>query len=759
LDDRATTGRMRMKAAGMFLIALLLASQARAVTIDRIEVSGNVFVSTQQILLIFGVKAGDELREDRISEAVRRLFETKDFADVAVEYRLEGGKAVLMLKVEEYPRVKEVRLQGFNKLKREDIEAKVSLKEGYFARPSLITQDVAAIQSLYAEKGYNRARVDVKRIPLEREHSVIVVYAITEGSKVKVRHIDFLGNGAIETAELRKSMETKESKWWRGGDYKPQVLEEDLKKIKELYENEGYLDAVAKIDRVDETKNGKAVDLYIKIDEGRQYTVGTITWSGNTVVKDDEIKKLVDLEPGEPFSLGKIGGLQAAINSMYWEQGYIRSGIVPERTVHRRRIDLRLGIVESTPSSINEIKLAGNTKTFETVIRRELKVYPGDRFVLGEVRRSLRDIVSLGYFEGFPGVETEPVNDAGDINLLITIKEKTTGNFRMGAGFSQLNSLSGFFGIQENNLLGRGKNVSLDWEFGRYRKNINFSYTEPYFLGTENMITLSLYNWIQDAVRQQYYTDRRKGFSIQLGRPFPWLDYTRFYTSYRFENVSLSDFSSAYPETGVLRLTKWPLNKSSMLFSITRNSTDNPFHPTTGSVASLSAEFCGGPFQGNVKYMRYSGELSWFRNLFWKFTFHMNMESGVIDGYKHPSEVQDFEKFRLGGNRRYALRGYDFYEVVPEGNDPFVGGRFMTTFTHEIIFPFTEQVYALTFFDAGNTWNSFAEADLFHLRRGLGLGVRLEVPGIGTLGFDYGYGFDKVGGPAWEPHFTFGTFF
>jgi outer membrane protein insertion porin family len=152
-------------------------------------------------------------------------------------------------------------------------------------------------------------------------------------------------------------------------------------------------------------------------------------------------------------------------------------------------------------------------------------------------------------------------------------------------------------------------------------------------------------------------------------------------------------------------------------------------------------------------------ELSWFRNLFWKLTFHLNMETGIIDGYSNPGEVQDFEKFRLGGNRRYALRGYDFYEVVPEGNDPYVGGRFMTTFTHEILFPFTQAVYGLFFFDAGNAWNSFGNADPFNLRRSVGLGVRIEMPAVGNLGFDYGYGFDKEGGPAWEPHFTFGTFF
>jgi outer membrane protein insertion porin family len=751
-----------MKGAGLSALVLGLflcaATTASAVTISRIEVSGNIYVSEKQVLSIFGVRPGDELRADRISDAVRRLFDSKDFSDVSVSAQVEAGGAVLLLKVEEYPRVKEVRLQGTDKLKREDVEAKVSTKAGYFARPSLISQDVSAIIALYAEKGYNRARVDVKKVPIEREHSVILVYQVVEGRKVKIRHIDFLGNGAIESAQLRKAMETKESKWWRGGELKPQQLDDDMKKLKELYGNIGYLDAVLAVDHQDEVENGKAVDLYIRVDEGEPYRLGTVTWSGNSVVSDEDIRKFVTIKEGDPFSLDRIEQMQVGINGKYWEKGYIHSQIIPDRRVRRRQIDLALSIIENNPSYIHEIKISGNSKTFENVVRREFHVYPGDRFVLADVQRSIRDVIALGYFEGNPDINTEQANEQGDINLLIGIKEKTTGNFRMGAGFSQLNSLTGFFGIQEVNLFGRGKSVSLDWEFGKWRQNINLQYTEPYFLGTENSITVNLYNWIQDAVQQQFYTDRRKGFSLQLGRPFIWLDYTRFYASYRFENVALSDFSDAYPANGILRLTHWPLNKSSMSFSITRNSTDNPFHPTVGSIATLTAEFAGGPFFGNVKYMRYETELQWFRQLFWRFTFHLGSETGVIDGYKHPSEVQDFEKYRLGGNRRYALRGYDFYEVVPEGNDEFVGGRFMQTFTHEILFPFSPQVWALAFFDAGNTWNSFGEADLFHLRRGVGLGVRIEMPGMGTLGFDYGYGFDKTN-PGWTPHFTFGTFF
>ncbi len=745
--------------AGIIVSLLLLASAARSMPVGRVEVSGNYFLSEAKILTIFGIRAGEEYREDRVSDGLKRLFQTKQFSDLRVGSRIEDGATILSLAVEEYPRVKEVRVQGTNKLKREDVAAKVALKEGYFARPSLFTQDVDSIRALYAEKGYSRATVEVRKTLIEKEHGLIVAYVVTEGRKIKIRHLDVLGNGALETSEIKRAMQSRESKWWRGGDFKPATLDDDLRKVKELYGTIGYIDADARIEKTEEIDGGKALDVYIRVDEGKPYTLGRLTWSGNKVVTDDEVRNYVVLKEGDPFALDRVEGVQVAINSRYWEKGYIWSRVDAVRSVRGQRIDLNLSIVENNPASINEIKISGNSKTFETVIRRELSVYPGDRFILNKVQRSIRDVVSLGYFNGIPGLDTETVNEEGDVNLLLSIEEKTTGNFRMGAGFSQLNSLSGFFGVQENNLFGRGKGVSLDWEFGRTRKNINFQYVEPYFLGSENSLTFSVYNWIQDRVSQQYYTDRRKGFSVQLGRPFPWLDYSRFGGSYRFEHVQLSNFSTDYPESGELRNVDWPLLKSSVLFSLSRNSTDNPAHPTEGSSASLSAEFAGGPLQGNVKYMRYMADLSWFRNLFWKFTFHLNMEAGAIDGYNDPGEVQDFEKFRLGGNRRYALRGYDFYEVVPEGNDVYVGGRFMTTFTHEVLFPFSDAVYGLFFFDAGNTWNSFSQADPFDLRRGLGLGIRIEMPALGNLGFDYGYGFDKNGGGGWEPHFTFGTMF
>lgn len=739
-------------------LILLAASPLGAIEVARVDIEGNYFVSETKIVSIFGLREGDEFLAERVSQGIKRLVRTKDFADVRAFYAEEGGKAVIRLVVEEYPRVQGVVVEGNSKLDDEDIRGKLLLREGYFARPAVITKDVASIRELYAEKGYNRASVKVRRTPGREERKVFVTYAISEGKKVKIRHIDILGNGAVGSDRIRSVMESKEDRWYRGGEYKPKVLEEDLERIKRLYEDLGYLDAAVTLETTEESGGGEKVDLYLRVDEGKQYYAGDIEWSGNEEIADEQIEPLILLEKGRPFSKTAMEMTQMGISSLYWEQGFIWSRIEPRERVRRRVIDLDLRIVENEPASIREIRISGNTKTFESVIRRELEVYPGDRFILADVQRSVRDIFQLGYFNGPPRIDTAPVGDTGDIDLLIEVEEKQTGNFRGGFGFSQLNRLTGFVGIEESNLLGRGKSVGLDWEFGRYRQNMNFRYTEPYFRGTQTSMTLSVFNWIQDRVSQQYYKDRRAGFSVRAVHPLPLLDYSSGFLGYRFEKVNLTDFDESYPETGSLRSIDWPLNKSSVQFGLIRNSTDSPFHPTRGSTATWSTEVAGGPFGGNVQYIRNSANLSWFRSLFWKLTFHLDAEVASINGYGG-STVQDYEKFRLGGNRSQSLRGYDFYEVVPEGNDLYRGGTFMTRFIQELVFPFSQAVYGLIFFDAGNCWNSMADANLYRLKRGLGVGVRIEIPGMGNLGFDYGYGFDKDGGPGWEPHFAFGTFF
>jgi outer membrane protein insertion porin family len=278
-------------------------------------------------------------------------------------------------------------------------------------------------------------------------------------------------------------------------------------------------------------------------------------------------------------------------------------------------------------------------------------------------------------------------------------------------------------------------------------------------MGTPTEVTVSLFNRVQNQVRQQFFSDRRRGGSLRVGRPFPWFDYTRVFASYRFEQVELTNFSESYQ--GSLRDVDWPQRTSTFGLTALRNSTDNPFHPTRGTRTVVRGRWTGGVLLGgDVSLQEYETEFSWYQKLLWKFVLEVRDEIGVLDGYGDTDDVPDYELYRLGGNRINALRGYDFFEVVPSGNAQFVGGRFKHTLSYEVSFPIAEpSVYGLFFYDAGNTWNSFREADLFDLHKGAGLGIRIELPMLGTIGMDYGYGFDRIGGGSWEPHITFGGAF
>ncbi len=742
----------------MVLLHLFYFDASAQNRIASITVEGNRYVSLEKILRVLHVKAGDPYDEEVFRNALKLLFDTKEFSDIKAYKDVTSQGVALYVVVTEYVKVEQVEFEGNEHLDEEDLSKKIAMKKGAFARPALLRKDHEAISELYREKGYYRVEVTDTLFIEPKEKKLVLRYIIAEGNKVSIKHVDFFGNRSLDSDEIRGVMESKEDRWWRGADFKPKVLEEDEERIIMLYRENGYLDAEISNKELIFSENGKDLDIFIMLDEKQQYNVGRVTWEGNELFPDSTITKWVTFEHGDVFNDGEFQNIQVGINSLYWDKGYIFSSISPQKTVHKDTIDVNFEIFEGKPAHIGEINITGNTKTAEEVIRRELVVTPGEVFLRPRMMRSLREVFNLGFFAGPPDINTSAPDEDGNIDISLQVTERSTGQFRFGAGFSQLNSISGFLGVEEPNLFGRGQRLGLNWEFSSTRQNMDLRFTEPWLFGTRTELSVSIFNFIQNQVSQQFYDDRRKGFSIRLGRPFPWFDYTSIFGRYQYEAVELRNFSPGY--TGPLLKIDWPQRTSSVSFTLMRNSTDSPFHPTTGTSSFITAEWNGGDLLGgDVRFQRYETKFSWYTPLFWKFVLESRYNAGVLDGYDSPDQVPDYELFRLGGNRRYALRGYDFYEVVPRGNPAYIGGRFMQTLSYEVSFPIASSVYGLFFLDGGNTWNSFRGADLFDLKKGLGLGIRLELPMLGTVGFDYGYGLDKAGGAAWEPHISLGGYF
>ncbi|HXV13698.1 MAG TPA: outer membrane protein assembly factor BamA, partial [Candidatus Krumholzibacteria bacterium] len=556
----------------------------------------------------------------------------------------------------------------------------------------------------------------------------------------------------------RKSIKTKPKGFLRGGDFSPKQLAEDREAIIQLYKTYGFLDATVNEPELEFASNGKDVDIYFTIGEGRQYYVGDIDWKGNELLPDSVIAGNIRFRKGQVFNDIALTQMQFDLANLYGDRGYIYATVTPVKKVRGNVIDLTFEIQQGNLAHVREINIAGNTKTWEEVIRRELVLMPGDVFSSNRLRRSLREVFNLGFFAGPPEPQVTQANDEGDVDLTLRVEEKSAGQFRVGAGFSQLNRVSGFIGITEPNFLGRGYRVSGNWEFSRSRQDVSLSFTQPWAFGTPTELSLSVYAANQDRVQQQFYSDRRTGFSIRVGRPFPWLDYTTVSVRYSLEEVELADFTSGY--NGPLRFEQWPQTTSAIGVTFYRNSTDNPFHPTLGTRTTLNARWTGAALGGDVDIQRYEIDMSWYQSLVWKFVLELRENLGVVDGYTSSVAVPDYERFRLGGNRRYGVRGYDFYEITPRGNDTFTGGLFYSITVAQIEFPIVAPtVYGRTFLDMGGTWNSFGTSEWGDLFKGAGLGVVIELPMIGLFGFDYAYGFDRFGGGRWEPHITFGSSF
>ncbi len=747
-------------AAAFLAIAAAAAHRAGAadVGVRAIRIEGNRQVTASKILHVLDLRRGVAYDPQAIRDALKRLYATKQFRDVAAwrESTEFPDSVVVVVRVEEYPRVDDVRFEGSDHLDEEELRKAIHAGKGTFVRPAVTGRDRDAILDAYREKGYYRAAVR-DTIVHEDGKGDVLVYRIAEGEKVRVRHIDFVGARGVDTDELRKVMKTRESRWLRGSDFNPDELEKDRERIVALYRSRGFLDAEVRDVDLEFSDDGRALDVFVTIDEGRRYYVGDVAWEGNTLLPDTTIASLVTLRRGEPFDESELARIQQAIGNRYWDRGYIYSAVTPVRRVRGDTVDVTLSIEPGSLAHVREINIVGNTKTAEEVIRRELVLMPGDVFSASRLRRSLREVFALGFFAGPPEPSFEPA-DSGDIDLTLRVQEKPAGQFRMGAGYAQLNGVSGFLGITEPNFMGRGIRVGIDWEFSKFRQNINLQFTQPWFMGSPTTVAASVFSMNQNQVRQQFYDDRRTGFSVRVGRPLPWLDYSSAFVNYRFEEVELSNFSEFYQ--GPLRSVQWPQTTSSLELTFLRNSTDNPFHPTAGSQVRLSARWSGGLLGGDVSFQRYVADVSWYARLFWKAALRVRINTGLLDSYGSANGVPDYELFRLGGNRRYALRGYDFFEVVPEGNPQFIGGRFMNVVSYEVTWPIAEpSVYGALFYDVGNTWNSFRGADILDVRRGAGVGLRIELPMLGTVGLDYGYGFDRVGGARWEPHLTFGGSF
>ncbi|MFH1278369.1 MAG: outer membrane protein assembly factor BamA [Candidatus Eisenbacteria bacterium] len=745
-------GRRLLPPLLLLLSLLLLAPAAGAETITGIEVRGGDRIGDPSVLRTFAVRPGDVYDPFEIAEGIRNLYATDQYASIEVSGGAAEDGIKLILTVREHPLLGDWTTQGNQKVKEKDLFQDTYLKKNLVVTPRTLFREKRRIIDLYEEKGYRNAELEYAFADDDSLGRKVVSFRVTEGQKVKVKKIEFVGAEKIKEKKLRGAMKTKPDSWIRSGDFKKGEFEEDQEKILSEYRKNGFLDA--RIDSTDVSvgANGRDMTVTVHVTEGDRYFAGEVSFDGNERFGDGTLAAAVTLEPGHVFDQGKYDETVGNLYSVYTEEGYIFANIVPERKVRDGdRVELVFHIVEGEPAKIGRVNITGNQRTKERTIRRELVVAPGDLFQRSRIIRSQRELLQLGFFQDIR-FDYRPVRGTDDIDITFDVLERQTGEAQAGVGFSSMNGATGFLRLGQVNLFGGGERANLMWEFGNFDQ-LELSYTEPWLFDTPTAagfdITVVRRNW------DSYY-DKRKGAGVRLGRRLPWLDYSRLDWRYRIEEREIEPRSNASAAVIAAAGTR---TLSSTRLTFTRNSTDRLFHPTTGSVAILAGEWAGGPLQGSTEYQEYEVETRWYFPSFWKFFLGLRARLGVVDGLKSPSTVPIYQLYRLGGTGIWGLRGYDDRDVVPEGNSFDYGGRSMLLLSGEYKFPFVEQIFGLFFFDAGNTWNSFREIRPNELKRGVGFGVRFEIPMLGQMGFDFGYGLDREGGGGWEPHFQLGSQF
>jgi outer membrane protein insertion porin family len=723
--------------------------------VAHIVVKGNRRIEKDAILGVMQTREGETLVPAHLREDLKAIYKMGYFTDVRMDASDTPEGRILTVLVKEKPSIREIMVEGNRKLKKDKIIEVMNLKPFSVASEGAIKEDINKVQAAYRDSGYYSAQISYDLMPAG-EHEVNLVLHINEGGKMAVKEIEFEGNKAFSSKELRKVMETKERgffapiAWVTGaGKLNQEVLERDLEKIAAFYYNHGYIKAKISEPKID--IKGDWIYITIPLQEGPEYHVGKIDMTGDLLEEKDKLVNRLKTPKDEVYSREVLQEDLTTLADFYADHGYANADIVPliKEDNDKMIVDVTFDIHQGKKVYFERIDIGGNVKTRDKVIRRELRVYEQDLFSATNLKESIKNLRRLEYFEDV-NFATTPGSAPDHMNLKITVKERPTGTFGLGAGYSTQDRLVGMVEVSQNNLFGRGQQLKLSGIIGSISHRIRASFVEPYLFDRPLALGIDAFNW-----ERQYseYTRVSKGGVLRLSHPLKW-KYTRLFWMYRFENVQLSNLVYNAPQQ--LQQAAQIHNTSATSFVIRRDSRDSLFAATKGSDNSVSFELAG--LGGDTAFVRYIAETGWYFPIKWDMVTVSHARAGGMNKLSWGA-MPAYELFYLGGID--TIRGFKYAEISPR--DPNTGDRIGGTrflqFNQELRFPLYKKL-GLTgtiFFDAGNVYGPNYVGPF--LRTSAGVGFRWFSP-MGPLRVEWGYNLSKhpwERSSAWE--FTMGGSF
>jgi len=851
------------------LLAIESQKTPKEYTIAGLKITGSKYLDESLLISVSGLSIGDKViipGGDNFSKAIQKLWNQNLFSNIAIYFtKITGNELYVEINVTERPRLTNFIFDGASKSESDELKVKTGLIKGRVITENMKQTADENIRKYYADKGFQGVTVQISeaRDP-KTPNSETLTFHIDKGTKVRINQISIYGTQNISASRLKKQMDdthevtkltlfpakdsssygvvkpetfkeyidtwgflsytgTKEFldpyfrfKLFSSAKFNAKKYGEDKEKILDYYNAQGYRDAVIVSDTL--MYNSKhQLNIAIKVDEGQKYYFGKITWKGNTKYPDTLLSMVLGIKKGDVYNLDILNkklGKQVTqegggVSDLYLDDGYLFFRIDPvETAVYNDTIDFEIRMVEGPQATIKNVTIAGNEKTKEYVIRRELRTIPGEKFSRQDIIRSTREIVNLGYFNQekvTPGIV--PNQEDGTVDINWSVEEKSSDQLELSAGWGGGIGITGTVGISFNNFsinniwkksawdplpTGDGQKLSLRVQAnGKAYQSYNLSFTEPWLGGKKrNSLTVSLYRSAFRTGGYNYttakyaYSDTNSlknfGVVIALGKQLKWPDdyftltYSLNYTLYDLKNYSLfsPDFRNGYS------------NNLSFKVALGRYSVDQPIYPRSGSNFLISAQFTPpySAFKSNYntsqeqfelpEYTKFRLTSEWYipigkpmgADKSRQFVLKASVKYGFMGRYNSELNFSPFERFQLGDaglTNNFGLLGYDIISQrgypVYQNSDPRINPeqqsatQFFTMFnkyTLEMRYPFvtnpSSTIYGETFFEAANGWYDYQSYNPFRLRRDVGVGLRFFLPMFGLLGFDYAIGLDRI---------------
>jgi outer membrane protein insertion porin family len=690
-------------------LALILAlwgvpamAQTGADSVGQVRIEGNERIERATIESYLTLKPGDRFTPDALDQSLKNLFATGLFDDVKVSR--DGN--TLVVAVVENPIINRIAFEGNSRLDDKTLEAEIQLRPRVVYTRSRVQNAVTRILELYRRNGRFGASVEPKVIELD-QNRVDLVFEIAEGPVTRVGGITFIGNEHFSDSTLRGVIQTRESAWYRfltsDDTYDPDRMNFDQELLRRFYLARGYAEFAVVSAIAELTPDGNEFFLTFTVEEGPQYNFGVVNIDSR--LRDltaEELQQFVEAKEGTVYNADQVESTVQRLTDEVGKLGYAFAQIEPVADLNRDAltVGVTFQIEEGPRAYVERIDIRGNVRTLDEVIRREFRIAEGDAFNTALLRRSEQRVRNLGFFET---VEIRTVQGTAPDKIVVDVRvaEKSTGELSFGAGFSTSEGVLGDVRLTERNLLGRGQEIRANFTVSQRRQEIDFSFTEPYFLDRDVAAGFDLFFRETDFQSESSYDETSRGGTLRAGYPLTEnLRHGVRYTLRQDDIHNVDDDASVFiqAEEGE-RLT------SLVGQTFTYDLRDTRFLPSEGYMLRLDQDLAG--LGGDNKFIRHEGRADWYYSLRKDWVVNLAASGGYIHGYGG-EDVHLSNRFFLGGT---SLPGFEYGGVGPRDSetDDSLGGNLYYTGAAELRFPLglpeELRIFGRTFVDAGTLYD------------------------------------------------------